>query len=104
MIDLANSGGSRSEVSSSGAWMEGHVMATSADDFLTAIVNNADDAVIGKTCDGVIRTWNKGAERIYGYAAGEVIGSSISILDSPPPRRDVENPGANQGRRAHRLL
>lgn len=48
--------------------------------YLAAIVESSDDAIIGKTLDGIITSWNKGAERTYGYRAEEVIGKSISIL------------------------
>ena len=48
--------------------------------WLTAIVDSSDDAIIGKTLDGTIVIWNKGAERLYGYAANEVVGKPISIL------------------------
>ncbi|MBU0622332.1 MAG: PAS domain S-box protein [Gammaproteobacteria bacterium] len=47
---------------------------------LAAIVESSSDAIIGKTTDGIITHWNKGAERIYGYAAEEVIGKSITLL------------------------
>ena len=47
---------------------------------LAAIVESSDDAIIGKTLDGIITSWNKGAEEIYGYKADEVIGKHVSIL------------------------
>ena len=47
---------------------------------LAAIVESSDDAIISKTLDGIILTWNKGAERIYGYSAQEIIGQSIAVL------------------------
>ena len=54
---------------------------------LVAIVESSDDAIIGKTPDGVIVSWNPGAERIYGYAEEEVIGQRVSLL-VPPERPD----------------
>ena len=56
-------------------------------DRLASIVDYSNDAIIGKTMDGAIVAWNKGAERLYGYTAEEVLGQSISIL-SPPNRPD----------------
>src|SRR2546425_8629129 len=44
---------------------------------------SSDDAIIGKTLDGIITTWNAGAERLYGYAAREVVGRPISIIIPP---------------------
>ncbi len=50
---------------------------------LATIVESSKDAIIGADIDGMIADWNKGAERLFGYSAGEVIGRSISLL-SPP--------------------
>jgi PAS domain S-box-containing protein len=47
---------------------------------LAAIVESSDDAIIGKTLDGVVVSWNPGAERIYGYKAEEMVGLPISLL------------------------
>jgi PAS domain S-box-containing protein len=56
--------------------------------FLAAIVESSDDAIIGKTLDGQITSWNPGAERIYGYSAAEMIGRSIEVI--VPEDRRVE--------------
>ena len=56
-----------------------------AADLLAAIVNSSDDAIIGKTPDGMITTWNPAAERMYGYTAEEIIGQPITVL-CPPDR------------------
>ena len=48
-----------------------------------ALVESSDDAIIGKTIGGIITTWNKGAEQLYGYQAEEVIGIPISLLAPP---------------------
>jgi PAS domain S-box-containing protein len=52
---------------------------------LAAIVNSSDDAIITKALDGTIETWNPGAQRLFGYAANEVVGKSIQII-YPPDR------------------
>jgi PAS domain S-box-containing protein len=54
---------------------------------LAAIVESSDDAIIGLGLDGVIQSWNAGAERIYGYNAAEVRGRPLSLL-VPPDRPD----------------
>ncbi len=56
---------------------------------LAAIVESADDAIIGKTLDGTITSWNSGAQRIYGYTAEEVVGRPITILVPPDRPNDV---------------
>src|SRR5687768_2479181 len=48
--------------------------------WLSALIESADDAIVSKTLDGIITSWNKGAERIFGYTAEEVIGLPITII------------------------
>jgi PAS domain S-box-containing protein/excisionase family DNA binding protein len=50
---------------------------------LAAIVESSEDTIIGKNLDGIIFSWNTGAERMYGYAAEEVIGRSVGMLVPP---------------------
>lgn len=52
---------------------------------LAAIVESSDDAIIAMTLEGTVLTWNAGAERVYGYAAAEVVGGPVSVL-LPPDR------------------
>jgi PAS domain S-box-containing protein len=56
---------------------------------LASLVASSDDAIVSKTLDGRILTWNGGAERIFGYTAEEAIGSQITII-IPPERLDEE--------------
>src|SRR5215207_7673439 len=56
---------------------------------LAAIVGSSDDAIVSKNLNGVITSWNQGAERIFGYAAQEAIGQPI-LLIIPEDRRDEE--------------
>jgi PAS domain S-box-containing protein len=57
---------------------------------LAAIVEFSDDAIIGKDLNSIITSWNKGAERIFGYMASEIVGASIKRL-IPADRQDEEN-------------
>jgi PAS domain S-box-containing protein len=50
---------------------------------LAAIVESSDDAIVGKTLEGLITSWNPGAERMFGYAADEVVGKLISVIVPP---------------------
>jgi PAS domain S-box-containing protein len=56
---------------------------------LAAIVASSNDAIVGKTLDGVIMTWNASAERMFGYSSDEIVGKSITML-LPPERLSEE--------------
>ena len=56
---------------------------------LADVVESSDDAIITKSFEGTIISWNRGAEQIYGYSAGEVVGEPISILE-PPQLRETK--------------
>jgi PAS domain S-box-containing protein len=56
---------------------------------LAAIVEASVDGIIGKTLEGVVTSWNKAAERIYGYAAEEAVGRHVSFLVPPERRAEV---------------
>ncbi len=53
-----------------------------------AIVDSSDDAIISKSIDGIILSWNKGAHRLYGYTAEEIIGKPVSVLMPPEKQND----------------
>src|SRR6185295_14888193 len=55
-----------------------------------AIVESSDDAIVSKTLDGVITSWNGAAQRIFGYTSAEAIGRHISLI-IPPDRLEEEN-------------
>lgn len=56
--------------------------AVPADRFLAVIVESSDDAIIGKTLDGIITSWNQGAKHLYGYTPEEATGQHISLIIS----------------------
>ncbi len=69
---------------------------------LASIVESTHDAIIGKSAAGIIETWNVGAERLYGYAADEVVGKSISIV-VPADRADEDRELLDAVREGNRL-
>jgi two-component system, cell cycle sensor histidine kinase and response regulator CckA len=58
--------------------------------YLSYIVESTDDAIFGNTLDGLVTSWNEGAERLYGYSAEEVLGRHVSFL-FPDDRQDDMN-------------
>ncbi|HSQ54178.1 MAG TPA: PAS domain S-box protein [Gemmata sp.] len=69
---------------------------------LAAIVQSSQDAIISKTLDGTIRSWNTGAEHLFGYSAAEAIGRSITLI-IPPERLDEEQMILDKLRRGERI-
>ncbi|HEV2664937.1 MAG TPA: PAS domain S-box protein, partial [Blastocatellia bacterium] len=51
--------------------------------YLAAIIESSDDAIVSKALDGTITSWNKGAERMFGYSAEEAVGKSILLIIPP---------------------
>ncbi|HEX4367240.1 MAG TPA: PAS domain S-box protein [Rhodopila sp.] len=77
-------------------------MAEEATSRLAAIVTSSDDAIVGKTLDGVVTDWNRGAEVVFGYEAGEMVGRPISLL-LPPGQEDETTQILNRIRRGERV-
>jgi PAS domain S-box-containing protein len=69
---------------------------------IASIVESSDDAIISKDLNGVITSWNNGAERTFGYLAEEVVGKSVTIL-IPPERHDEEPTILGRIRRGERV-
>ena len=69
---------------------------------LAAIVESSDDAIVGKTLDGIIASWNSGAEKLFGYRAAEAIGHPVALI--VPDDRAAEEPQIlEQLRRGQRI-
>jgi PAS domain S-box-containing protein len=69
---------------------------------LAAIVETSQDAIVSKTLDGVIRSWNAGAERLFGYSAQEAVGQPITLI-IPLERHDEERAILERLRRGERV-
>jgi len=70
--------------------------------WLASIVESSDDAIVSKNLDGIITSWNRGAERTFGYSAEEAIGQPITII-IPQDRRDEERAILTRIRRGERI-
>ena len=71
-------------------------------ELLAAIVSNSDDAIVSKNLDGTITSWNKGAERMFGYTAEEAIGRHITLI-VPDDRLEEETKILQRLRRGERV-
>jgi PAS domain S-box-containing protein len=69
---------------------------------LAAVVESSDDAIVSKTLEGRIQSWNEGAARIFGYTAAEVVGQPITII-IPPELHDEERRILDKVRRGERI-
>jgi PAS domain S-box-containing protein len=70
--------------------------------YVAAIVESSDDAIVSKNLDGIITSWNRGAERIFGYTAEEAVGQSIMIV-IPEDRQNEEREILTRIRRGKRI-
>jgi two-component system CheB/CheR fusion protein len=68
-----------------------------------AIVDSSDHAIISKDLDSLITSWNRGAERLFGYAAQEAIGQPVTLLMPPPDRLDEESGILQRIRRGEKI-
>jgi len=78
------------------------LLSTNALQHAASIVESSDDAIITKDLKGIITSWNKGAARLFGYTADEVIGKPVTIL-MPPERQNEEPPILERLQRGERI-
>src|SRR5215469_1227806 len=72
------------------------------ENWLVSIIQSSDDAIVSKNLDGIITSWNKGAERVFGYTAEEAIGQPITIV-IPQDRQDEEHTILTRIRQGQRI-
>ncbi len=69
---------------------------------LAAIVESSEDAILSKTLDGIITSWNRGAEHLFGYSTADIVGKHIGII-IPPERMEEESGIISELRRGNRI-
>jgi PAS domain S-box-containing protein len=89
------------ELAGHAAALAGRAQTLAERESLALIVDSSHDAIIGKTLDGRITSWNTGAQQLYGYRPEEVIGRHASLL-FPPGQEDTENQLMRDGHPAER--
>jgi PAS domain S-box-containing protein len=70
--------------------------------YLAAIIDSADDAIVAKDLDGIVQSWNAGAERVFGYTAAEIVGKPVRLL-IPADRQSEEDAILAKLRRGERV-
>jgi two-component system, chemotaxis family, CheB/CheR fusion protein len=94
--------GAKPRARSGGRTTTSEMPADQARAMLAAIVESSDDAIVGKSLEGIVTSWNAGAERLFGYTAEEMIGNPISKI-LPPERQDDMGRILDQIRQGNRV-
>ena len=81
---------------------EARSRAEQASQFMASIIETSSDAIISKDLDSIVTSWNRGAERLFGYTPSEIIGKPITLL-LPPDRRGEEPDILNRIKRGERV-